>query len=70
MLSSIDWKWWLTEIPVRVDWWSGAEHYWYVHVCRLNITLLSIAGALVAAIFFLAALKRSGLEFILRDNGD
>lgn len=66
LLASIDWKWWLTDVPIRMDWWPGAEHYWYVYVCRLNIVLLAIAGGLVALISFLSALRRSGIELIIR----
>lgn len=65
---AFDVQWWLRDdIPVRLDWWPGAEHYWYWHFCRLNITLLAVAGGLVVVIFFLTCLKRSGLEFTIRD---
>lgn len=66
LLAGIDWKWWLTEVPVRVDWWPSADHFWYVHVCRLNLVLLATAGMLVVLIFFLNCLRRSGIEIIWR----
>mgnify|MGYP007100071269 CR=1 FL=1 len=53
LMKSIDWQWWVTDTrPVRVDWWPSAEHYWYVHVCRLQIVLAAALVFMLAAIFF------------------
>lgn len=65
-LNAIDWQWWLGEVPVRVDWWPGAELFWYAYPCRLVVLLTATAMVLSATIFFLAALKRAGIQLIWR----
>lgn len=50
-LNAIDWQWWLGEVPVRVDWWPGAELFWYAYPCRLVVVLLAAAAVTTAATF-------------------
>ena len=53
VLKSIDWDWWVhEEIPIRIDWWPGAEHYWYAYQCRLQIVLMCALVLTLAALFF------------------
>lgn len=64
-LLAIDWSWWLETVPIRVDWWNGADYFWYFHLERCNVLFLAIAAVLVALIFFLTCLKRSGIEIVI-----
>lgn len=52
VLRAVDWDWWMAEVPTRVDWWPGAEHYWYVYPCRLAVVLSVCAVLTTAATFF------------------
>jgi hypothetical protein len=51
VLNSIDWQWWMGEVPTRIDWWPSAQHYWYVYPCRLAVALSACAVLTSAATF-------------------